>query len=96
MTILKEVLDELDSAPPRDHAEVLAEMQAEMEEIDYPLPPLTQGAARYLGQYDGHRSRLTLEAQKVAAEYGSVQTHRLHAVKAAQRLGLYGGNGDGH
>ena len=96
MATLKQMLQEIESSTPRAPAEVLAETPAEMENIDYPLPPLTPGARAYLAQHDGHGPRLTLEAQKVAAEYGSVKTHRLHAVMAAQAMGLYkGGNGNG-
>jgi len=94
-TILKTILNEIETAAPRDHAEVLARTLADEEEIDYRLPPLTSGARVYLARFDGDRPRLALESWKVAAEYGSLETHRLHAVKAAQRLGIYKGNGNG-
>lgn len=93
MTILKEML-ELKNTPARDSAEVLAEALAERGGIDYLLPPLTTGARAYLARFDGDRPCLILAAWGVAAEYGSLKTHRIHAVKAAQRLGLYGRNED--
>lgn len=82
MTILKQ-LSEQETGPPRDPAEMLAEMAE-----DETLPLLTRGAVKYLAQYDGNCQRLTVGAQEIAADYGSLKTHRLHAVMAAQRLGL--------
>lgn len=63
-----------------------AEVEMEMAEIDYPLPPLLYGAVQYLDMYTGHRGRLELESRKVAARYGSMGTQRLHVVIALRQL----------
>lgn len=77
MTILKE----LTNTPTKDPVEMLAAMEG----VDYPLPPLDDGAKHWLERLNGDRMHLELEARKWAAHYGSYRTKRCHVVMAQKQ-----------